>query len=346
MILFRVDANTVIASGHLMRCIAIAEAVRKQGEDVLFLLAEDCFTQRLQEKNIKYKILHTNWRKMEEELAQWEEIVEQYHPSWIVVDSYQVTETYLEKLSTLSKVMYIDDEKKYKYSVDALLRYIEWEQEEQYRKEYEEKKTAILYGLAYVPLREEFYPNIQNHEKKTLLITTGGTDGENIGGRIIEKLAADLVKKQIHCLMIVGGLNQYQKELQQLAKEYAQVTLLYDVRNMGDCMRQADFAISAGGSTLYELCACQVPTICYSVAENQVPHAKALAKEGVIAYAGDIQDGIEPLVEKIVTETKMWMNRQTDFSIQREKMGCLIDGKGCIRIAEFLIEHRRQNKEL
>ena len=67
MIGFRVDANEHIATGHLMRCMAIAMQCIKLGEKCIFLLAEDKETERLKEKNIPYRVLDTKWNDMDTE---------------------------------------------------------------------------------------------------------------------------------------------------------------------------------------------------------------------------------------------------------------------------------------
>ena len=80
MIGFRVDANEEIATGHLMRCIAIAKACRKQGQDCIFFLAEEKETGRLLEAGFPYRVLNTDYRKPEQELPRLLDLIEEGFP--------------------------------------------------------------------------------------------------------------------------------------------------------------------------------------------------------------------------------------------------------------------------
>ena len=109
MIGFRVDANEKVATGHLMRCIAIATACIKKGKQCMFLLAEEKETQRLKSRGIPYQILGTKWDDMESEKDRLMYIFEKQEFEYMVVDSYQVTISYLKWLNSRVPVLYIDD---------------------------------------------------------------------------------------------------------------------------------------------------------------------------------------------------------------------------------------------
>lgn len=100
-------------------------------------------------------------------------------------------------------------------------------------------------------------------------------------------------------------------------------------------MQEADIAISAGGTTLYELCALGVPTISYAFVDNQLDNVKQFQADDIIAYAGDVRE--ENIVDKINMYLKKYMN---DMELRKKKslqMQRFIDGKGAERIAEALI---------
>ena len=102
MIVFRADANETVATGHLMRCMTIAEACREKGAECEFWLAEDKETERLRAAGFSYRILGSCWKELEEELPflqkQFDELEAQGKKiSYLIVDSYQVTPRYLEK---------------------------------------------------------------------------------------------------------------------------------------------------------------------------------------------------------------------------------------------------------
>ena len=109
MIGFRVDANEKIATGHLMRCIAIATECQRRGLECLFILAEDKETERLRERGFAYHILNTRWDDMESEKEKMKQLLQEKQLDWLVVDSYQATASYLAFLNQLVSVVYIPD---------------------------------------------------------------------------------------------------------------------------------------------------------------------------------------------------------------------------------------------
>lgn len=383
MIGFRVDANEVIATGHLMRCMAIAKGFQKQGEEVMFFLAEEKETNRLKAQNIPYTILHSKWNVLEQEIPDLKQSLKKYHITKLIVDSYQVTVPYLESLNQCVKVIYIDDMGEVVYPVSAVIHYSNWEWDTTYEERYKGTDILCMSGMKYTPLREEFYPNeekaeeidieeksveteviddIEKHEsvnnkkennttkntgnKKNILITTGGTDQYNIAGRLLEYFINKNMSKQqnnfrqnniqinnMHFLVISGSMNQNKSFLEKLANENETITLYENVNNMGELMRNSYLAVSAGGTTLYELCACRVPTVCFSFADNQEGFTNEMGTQGVMCYAGDArkrEDIIENIYENLM---KLWNDEQLCGQYQK-KMGRLVDGKGVERIVE------------
>lgn len=375
MIGFRVDANEVIATGHLMRCMAIAKGFQKKGEEVMFFLAEEKETKRLEEQNIPYIILHSNWKELKQELPDLKQLLKQYHITKLVVDSYQVTVPYLEELNRCVKVIYVDDLGETIYPVSAVIHYSNWQWDTTYKKRYDNTDTICMIGMQYTPLREEFYPKQQkieavdikgktietietekeqdmNSEKKynhksckNILITTGGTDQYNIAGRLLEyfvdknrtRQQNSMKQNHIHFLVISGSMNQNKPFLEKLANENEMITLYENAGNMGELMRNSSLAVSAGGTTIYELCACRVPTICFSFADNQEGFTREMGEQGVMYYAGDARKK-EDIIENIYHNLmKLWSDEQL-CEQYKEKMGRLVDGKGVERIVEEVLK--------
>ncbi len=337
MIGFRVDANEVIATGHLMRCIAIAQGFQKQGEEVMFFLAEEKETNRLKAQNMPYIILHSRWDALEQEVLDLKRLLKQYQITKLIVDSYQAAASYLEELNQCVKVIYIDDMEKALYPVSAVLHYSSWPEDKAYERRYNGTGTICMAGMQYTPLRTEFYPNQGNNAQKNILITTGGTDQYNIAGRLLEYfIKADKRQSDIHFLVISGSMNQNKPFLENLAKDHPNIILYENVNCMGKLMRSAYLAVSAGGTTLYELCACRVPTVCFSFADNQEGFTCEMGKRGIMRYAGDARKS-EDIVERIYNNMmELWEDTHLYVQYQK-KMGRLVDGKGVERIVENVL---------
>lgn len=339
MIGFRVDANEHIASGHLMRCIAIAEACRQQGEEVLFLLAEKKETNRLEMRNLPYRILCSQWNALEEEEELLKQIVTEEKLDWLVVDSYQATAGYLKRLNEIIPVLYIDDMVSETYEVSAVLHYLEFPGEYAYKEKYLNSHTTVLSGLNYVPLREEFSAREECSESKSILITTGGTDPYNITGQLLMQLTELEVFSEYAFHVIVGSMNTYKKHLYDLAQQDNRIQLHENITNMSEYMKKSRFAVSAGGTTLFELCACGTPTVCFSFADNQEKLVENMEKHNIMQFAGDARR--EPkLIEKICDALVTYAENKESTWGYKTRMRSLVDGEGAHRIAAYLRRSR------
>lgn len=341
MIGFRVDANEKIATGHLMRCMAIAKGFQRQGAEVVFFLAEEKETERLKAQNIPYVVLHSQWNALEQELPILKKVLKEHAVTSLIVDSYQATKGYLESLDQCTKVIYMDDMAEEIYNIAGVIHYSNWPWDATYKQRYEDLDTVCMAGMEYTPLRAEFYPSGEENRKKNILLTTGGTDPYDVAGRLLEYVKEQQTKqgrlpKEVHFSAISGSMNQNKSHLEQLAREHSWITLYENVNNMGELMRDSYLAVSAGGTTLYELCACKVPTIGFSFADNQEGFTEEMGEQGILFYAGDARKE-ERLMESIYSKLAEMWNDDKLCGQFRENMGKLVDGKGVDRIVDQVL---------
>lgn len=353
VIVFRVDVNEQVATGHLMRCLTIATECRNRGETCLFVLADDKETKRITDRGFSYCVLHSRWDRMEEEVVSLRSLLEQYDCDWLVVDSYQATPLYLQTLNQYFRVLYLDDFGTEGYGVTAVLHYGLIEQPEKYIRHYRRKGITVLAGTEYIPLREEFQPfhlkELWQEQAKrqsvsaqpAILITTGGTDPYRVAAGVLKQCLEQDLLGRCRYHVIVGSMNDHVQELQQLVKQSVRdgspcIELHYAVNQMADLMCQCDYAVSAGGTTLYELCACGVPTVCFSFADNQIPAVTRLDQHGIMRYAGDARDGEIPTeICHVLTE---YIRHPEETSQYQTRMRELVDGRGVCRIADLLCQ--------
>lgn len=334
---FRVDANEHIATGHLMRCIAIAKACENLGLKCKFYLAENKMTSKLDDNNLPYDILYTEWDRLHKEIPVMTELIKREQLQWLIVDSYQADAYYLTSLNKACRVMYIDDFTEKPYDIAAVLHYNYVKNDTEFEKLYKNTGTMVLAGSDYVPLRREFQKKIPVQREQAILITTGGTDPYMITQRILEHKNEYIKLRQYTFHVILGSMNQSVKKLELLAKGDSKIILHQNVNNMSDYMRKCECAVSAGGTTLYELCACETPTVCFSFADNQKQFVKSMGRDGIMISAGDVRENnqIEKNILSAITELTEREELRNRFV---EKMRNLIDGLGTVRIAKALSE--------
>lgn len=333
MLYIRTDINEIIATGHVMRCLSIADAAKEIGEDVTFIFADEQGKNYIENRGYQTIILHTQWNDMQSELSQLKDIIEQEQITSLLVDSYQVTERYLKTLSSYVKVIYIDDWGQDVYPVDALICYMSHWEKLEHKTRY--SNTKLLLGLEYVPIRTAF----QNAERKeirdkveSVLLLSGGSDPYNVLSELLSFIRTIPFNEIV---VICGKYNTNADALMEEYKDDANVWILKSVNNIEDYMKKADLAISAGGTTLYELCACGTPAISYAFADNQIENVKGFAQNDIIEYAGDVRyDDVFGTLNEIV---KSYCENIEVRKQHSQRMQAMVDGKGARRIvAEWM----------
>ncbi len=308
MFYFRADGIAVTGAGHLMRCLTIAEELKKlvsKADEICFLCADEASAELVTQRGFAVRILHTDHRNMEEELPVLKELFgsrqkaggetgvasgdREQPDSFAVgrvflVDSYHVTDAYLEALRLYGRVYLMDDMGKKPYPVDGVINYNAFADKTYYENLYGGKKVLLAIGSEYVPVRPQFMnvPYEVKEQVKEVLITTGGGDHDNIAAAVYEAIR----RPDCHYHVIVGQFNPYFSRWKQLELENEQIHVHHNVTDMASLMRQCDLAVTAGGTTIYELAAIGVPFLCFSYAENQEALTAYIGRENIAGYCG------------------------------------------------------------
>ena len=135
--------------------------------------------------------------------------------------------------------------------------------------------------------------------------------------------------------LVVGPHNQQVASLRRQAASKPWVDLYENVANMADLMSSCQLAVSASGSTLWELFALGVPRVVLSLAQNQVPLAQAAAEHGAAINMGDAAD-LDP--EDLTKACERLIEDQTARQAQADAGRALVDGQGALRVAQALKE--------
>lgn len=342
MIYFRADGNKEVGSGHVMRCKAIAHSLRDLGQECIFIAADNSMRDQILADKFEFICLNSKWQNLELEIEKITDIIEKNRPQAMVLDSYFVTEKYTRNLSKKTKIIYIDDYTNYFADCSMVINYSFYCNKEAYTNLYETKKakTKLLLGQQYAPLRAEFKFKRRITESKQvpekILITTGGTDEFGVGEKIAEFICNKIPQGKV--ILVAGSLSTNLAKLKKLEKRYINLELKVTPPNMVELMQKSDIAISAGGTTLYELCACEVPTICFSLADNQKQGVKWLHEHDIMISIGDVRDSIEEFFNKLNHVFDKMFNSYELRRYYKQKLTDLVDGLGSERIAKEIIE--------
>lgn len=348
----RADGNEKLGVGHQMRCLSIADAFRKLGVEAVFLTADESGSILPKSRGYACIVLDTDYRNMDGELPKLLPLLE--NRPLFLLDSYFADRTYVEAVRGRAQVVYLDDYGKEYWPADGILNYNIYGPDMPYDSLYPGQKTEgqplLLLGSRYAPLRQEFQAVKQVPKERVtdVLITTGGADACNVAGRLAARLVRDdgepertemaAQNRGIRYHIISGVFHTFREELYALAAKHPEIVIHENVTRMAELMAQCDLAVSAAGSTLYELCAAGVPTAYFYFVENQLLPARYFAKETQMLSCGNFAEEPEETLERLYRAVR----RLEQDSVLRKEVACsmerVTDGSGAERIAACLNE--------
>lgn len=263
-IIIRADGSSEIGMGHIMRCICLGKVLNENNIEVLFLTKQnEMVIDLLKNNKIKFKIIKS--KSLIDEQNEIVNIAKEKNIKNLLTDSYGLNDLYLIYLKKYIKVLIsIDDNSLYNYPNDILINPNIYANDLKFN--LSNPNCIKLTGKKYIILREEFRKNLNyklNTKINNILITMGGSDINNYTKVLINYLN-DL---DFNFNVIIGKNFTNIDELKKIVNE--KFKLIYNPNNISQIMLKSDLAISASGSTVYELASIGVPTLLIIQSDNQ-----------------------------------------------------------------------------
>ena len=337
MIVFRADGGSKMGLGHIMRLMTIADSVKKMNKEVLFVLADTEVASLVEERGFAFRVLNSRYDDMEGELPRLLPLLEDEKAEMILADSYFVTSKYLSTLKKQLKTVYMDDLAAFSYDVDVLINYNIYAQDLDYKR-LEEQGTELLLGCQYMPLRAGFCNRDYaiKEEAANILISTGGSDSFGIAEKILHTALSDEKLKEKTYHVVCGTANTSLPKLKEMAAARKNIVLHVNEKDMAKLMQEMDLAVSAGGSTMYELAAVGVPTICFSFADNQKRLIRGFTQRGIARGGYDFIEEEQRMLQGILRDLQSLTENPMVRGQMSAKAKKLVDGQGAHRIAKIL----------
>lgn len=339
-ILIRADASSAIGVGHVMRCLAVAEALAERGAGVLFACAElpDPLRARLLEDGFAVIDL-AGPAGGAQDLAATAGLAER--AAAVILDGYRFGEDYRAALRASSQgpVLAFDDAADLEAPHADLIVNAAPDAD---KLNYPAKAPGaiLLLGPAYAPIRRDIrlaaaLAPLEWPARDRILVTFGGSDPLGLTGPVTARLTELLPGVGVD--VAVGGGNPRAEALKALAALLGpQIALHIDARHMGDLMRRAGLAVAAAGGTAGELAALRTPALLVVIADNQAGAAASLAAAGwpvVEARGADIARSAESIAQ---AAADLWRDAPRRCALAAA-MADKVDGQGAARIAAALL---------
>ena len=349
----RADAGTKIGTGHVMRCLVLAESLKKRFSKVFFVSNRipGNLSDYVEDKGYKvYRIrghTHIEGQKLqssilrkhiENDVSQCRKIIESHKgvKNWMLVDHYGIDQRWESKIRNhVEKIVVIDDLANRKHDCDILIDQNFYENTINRYRGLVPKNCVQMAGPKYTLLRPEFTivrKKLKRKNKlKRILISFGGSDPTNETSKAIRGL--NLLDLQYKIDVVVGNSNPNKNSIKRLCSSIPSISFHYQISNMAEIMANADLAIGGGGSMTWERCCMGLPTIVAILSENQHQLTEEVAKIGCVINLGQAvylrPEDYANAIKGIDVKTIQNMSR---------KCLRLVDGNGARRVTNKIFQ--------
>ncbi|WP_299074840.1 UDP-2,4-diacetamido-2,4,6-trideoxy-beta-L-altropyranose hydrolase [uncultured Paraglaciecola sp.] len=339
-VVIRTDASAEIGLGHLMRCLALAQALVAELVEVIFVLKSHSvpFCQSRHDWAGQVKVLP-------QDISQQNEISWMQQQCWfaqsqfVVLDGYQFDQHYRQQLAKASEKLVLFDDANLAGNLhaDLIINGAQPLQADYYAKC--APNALLCVGERHRILRQEFYhqPCIAWPQRHSLTLIMGGSDPKNITLPLLHALDEQQANMPIRVIVGAGyaDLPQLQAFIQ---RSGLSIQLLVDCQQIADIFSYSRLVVSAAGGSQYELLACATPAILLVVAANQQQATKRASEQGWCQSADISQQANFALLAQHIIN--LWQN-ETALHKMHQHAQRLADTQGASRVLEKISEMLR-----
>ena len=280
-IIFRCDAGFEYGLGHFSRCMVIAKSLSNLGIVSRFAInAPEVIYQRIVEEGYQLQALSEPINNNERS-DHWID-----NNKLVVLDTPKITHNYLSTIPSSSKIIYFDDDVTRDHNATMIINNHLWARHSDYQKIYPNR--TLLLGPKFNTIAPQYFANQKN--RHGMLITMGGEDPNNMTSLFIKYLASLKINMPIRIIIGPAHPNPQQVKLD-AEKHLPNSELFFSPNSLIPFMNKSHLAITAGGTTCYELAASKIPFIVCALEKSQEKLTQTVAQHG-LGIALDNTNGI------------------------------------------------------
>lgn len=364
LVVFRVDASRVIGTGHVMRCLTLADSLRSRGVNCVFVTREHGghLGGLIRGRGFEVIVLplapavalapdgYGHWLGggWEADADATVAALSARRPDWMIVDHYAIDERWERRVRPhCHSLAVIDDLADRDHDCDLLLDQNAGA-EERYAGRVNDSCHLML-GPRYALLQPQYaelhaHPRKRGTEIRRVLVYFGGADAKDVTGMAVDALLA-LDRPDIAVDVVVEPTHPRARSLAERVAGHANFTVHGRLPTLAPLILAADLAIGAGGATTWDRCCLGLPTLVITIADNQTAAAAELHRQGLVRWLGHhshvnseaLREELRRVLGEEITDT--WSKRCSE----------LVDGRGASRVVDELwrkkIAHETQESK-
>lgn len=342
-IFFRVDSSYEMGTGHVMRCLTLANELEKRSARVSFICRDlpgnlanymmnkgyPVFLLPFRSDRTNASWLQVDWQTDAMETA--EILIASPPVDCLIIDHYgidQSWETFIEE--NVTKIVVIDDLANRPHQCSIVIDQNCSDAEDRY-KDLVPKSCVKLVGTSYAIYRPEFRlakKQLADRDGRInrILVFFGGTDPTNETLKTLQALSGFRFSG-LHIDVVVGEMNKNKHIVRQMCRHMPNVFFHCQIDYMAVLMRKAGLSIGAGGSSTWERCYLGLPSLLIITADNQMEITKLVHERGAACCLGvsaevttkRIENGINtmlanPLLVKEMSEKALELMGEDKFN--------------------------------
>lgn len=318
-IFIRVDSGTLIGTGHVYRCLNLAEYIKDANIEFVCKNFENNLIHKISKKYYVHTLNINNKHILTLDINTWLgdtqyddaiktiNIIKNKNIDWMIIDHYNIDEEWENYIKPYVKnIFVIDDFTNRKHNCNVLLnQQIEKSQKYLYNN-IVNLECKLLLGKKYIILNKKFldYSKLNNTitQLKRISIFMGGSDPSNETLKIIN--VCQKLNKKLDCTfifdVIVGYANKNKCLIENICKKFDNFNFYYNIDNMQEIISLSDLNIGAIGGTSYERCILGIPSLVITIAENQKIVLNRLAQTGAVIYLGNIKENYTKNIKQYI----------------------------------------------
>ncbi|MGE3727280.1 MAG: UDP-2,4-diacetamido-2,4,6-trideoxy-beta-L-altropyranose hydrolase [Candidatus Sericytochromatia bacterium] len=338
-ILIRADATALMGTGHVMRCLALAQANQDAGGKTTFVSHLDLplpLKSRLAEEGFECSLISAE-PGSQADASLTLNLAKEIRADWFVLDGYHFSSPYRNHLrSRAIPILLIDDNQEQDGAfADLILNQNIHASQLIYSDSIPQSQKLL--GPKYALIRKEFlklvsFPTYNSDVLPKILLMFGGSDPQNLTQIFLQLLLKLDTLVQVNVVLGAGYAHIWPEHLfAGIQKE--RLVLHQNVNNIASLMQSVQFAVTAAGSTCYELAYLGIPAVVVVVAENQVNLANGMSQAGIVKNLGWFEPDLLDIYKRNINEILTDGDCLRSFSESGRKC---VDGQGAKRVIEIM----------